>query len=295
MVSSTRRDAEKNGKCGVVLLYVVLAPLLAVAAGAQQNGGATPASPLAVRIMSYGEYQDAAWTHLPAIGVKYLFMSAPAPEEVEATQQKLRDHGLTPVVFRGSGDLSKAGFAEELAPQLAVCEQMGVKYLFLSAKQGDASKEAAYGRLRDAGDIAKRHGVIITLETHPDLGTNGAVQRETMAGVNHPNIRVNFDTANITYYNHDTTAVDELKKSIEYVATVELKDHTGGYETWDFPVLGEGVVDFPAILGMLRDAGYAGPITLEFEGTKGVELDREQTLQAIADSVAYARKLGRFE
>lgn len=244
--------------------------------------------------MSYGDYQDAGWAHLQQIGVKYIFMQVPGPGEVEAAQQKLKPYGLTPLVFRGSADLSKDAFAEELEPQLAVCEQMGVKYLFLSAKRGDSPLEAAYERLRGAGDAAKAHGVIIGLETHPDLGTNGAVQVETMQAVNHPNIRVNFDTANITYYNENTTAVDELKKSIDYVATVEFKDHTGGLETWDFPVLGKGIVDIPAIIAMLREKGYSGPVTLEFEGTKGVELTQEQTLQAIADCVAYARSIGNF-
>jgi len=250
--------------------------------------------PLAVRIMSYGDYQEAGWAHLQQIGVHYIFMSAPAPGEVEAAQQKLKTYGLTPLVFRGSADLSKDTFAAELEPQLAVCEQMGVRYLFLSAKRGESPKEAAYQRLRAAGDAAAKHGVTIGLETHPDLGTNGAVQVETMQAVNHPNIRVNFDTANITYYNHDTSAVEELKKSIDYVATVEFKDHSGGFETWEFPVLGQGVVDVPTIISMLREKGYAGPVTLEFEGTKGVELNQEQTLQAIADCVAYARSVGNF-
>lgn len=251
--------------------------------------------PLAVRIMSYGDYQEAGWAHLQQIGVKYVFMSVPAPEEVEATQAKLASFGLTPVVFRGSADLSKDTFAAELEPQLAVCEQMGVKYLFLSAKRGDSPKEAAYERLRAAGDAAKAHGVVIGLETHPDLGTNGAVQVETMQAVNHPNIRVNFDTANITYYNKDTSAVAELTKSIDYVATVEFKDHSGAFETWEFPVLGQGVVDIPAIVAMLRDHAYAGPVTLEFEGTEGVKLTQEQTLQAIADCVVYARSVGNFK
>jgi len=88
-------------------------------------------------------------------------------------------------------------------------------------------KETAYERLRRAGEIARRHGVIIALETHPDLGTNGDVHRETMKHIGHPNVRVNFDTGNITYYNQGADVVTELKKIVEYVATVELKDHGG--------------------------------------------------------------------
>ena len=263
-------------------------------AGPQDARTAQP-WPLAVRVMSYGKYQDTAWAHLQEIGVKYVFMAVPAPDQADAELQRLAQYGLKPLVFRCGAELAKDTFLEELAVQLATCEKMGVKYMFMSAKRGELSKETAYERLRAAGEIARKHGVTITLETHPDLGTNGAVQVETMQAINHPNIRVNLDTANITYYNKDTSAVAELAKSIEYVGTVEFKDHSGAFETWEFPVLGHGVVVFPKIVEMLRAHGYAGPVTLEFEGIKGVELDEAQTKQAIADSVAYARSLGCFE
>ena len=69
----------------------------------------------------------------------------------------------------------------------------------------------------------------------------------------------------------------------------------GGFEAWDFPVAGKGTVDFPAIVTVLREHKYAGPVTIEFEGTKGVELTEAQLKQAIADSVAYVRSLGPFD
>jgi len=260
-----------------------------------QEQAQPPTWPLAVRIHSYGKYQEAAWSHLPEIGVQYIFLSVPEPGEVDATIEKLKRHGLKPLVLRGSAALSHATFVDEITPQLETCQKMGVQYMFLSAKRADTTKEEACARLREAGDVAKEYGVIIALETHPDLGTNGDVQVETMKAIDHPNIRVNFDTANITYYNKDTSAVAELKKSIGYVATFEFKDHSGGFETWDFPVLGQGKVDFPTLAQLLQQHSYAGPVTLEFEGTKGVELNEAQTKQAIADSVAYARKVARFQ
>jgi len=272
-------------KVGVVMMALLLGGVAIVA----------EPWPLGVRIMSYGKYQDAAWAHLPKIGVKHVFLSVPAADEADSVMARLKQYGLTTPVLRGQADLSKDTFAAELEPQLAVAEKMGAKYMFISAKRGDSPKEDAYRRLREAGEAAKKHGVVITMETHPDLGTNGDVQVETMKAVNHPNVGVNFDTGNISFYNKGTTAAVELKKSIKYVRTVELKDHSGEFEGWAFPVLGQGKTDFKSVVALLKENGYAGPVTIEFEGTKGVELTEEQTLDAIADCVAYVRSLGSFD
>jgi sugar phosphate isomerase/epimerase len=274
---------------------VGIALALSTGAGRVARAAETGISSLACRFASYGKFEAAAWTHLPSIGVQYVFLGVPAPDQVEATMKRLKEHGLTPLVIRGSTDLAKESCVDELAAQLATCEKMGVKYLFLSPKHGNAEKPVVYERLRKAGDIAKQHGVTITLETHPDLGTNGDVQLETMTAINHPNVRVNFDTGNITYYNKGADAVAELKKVIDYVGTVEVKDHSGEVNAWDFPPLGKGKVNFPGIMQALKEHGYAGPVTIEFEGTKGVELSEDQTKKAIADSVAYIKSLCPFK
>jgi len=251
-------------------------------------------NPLAVRLSSYGRFQEAAWTHLPLIGLRYVSIDVPKPEEMTLTKQRLAQHGLSALVLRGETDLGQPRSLDELAAQLAICEKMGVKYMFLSPKHTGMPKEVAYERLRRAGEIAGKHGVTVALETHPDLGTNGNVHRETMKHVNHPNIRVNFDTGNITFYNKGTDAATELKKVIDYVATVELKDHDGQYKSWNFPVLGKGVVDFPSVLRLLERQGFQGPLTIEVEGVQGLEMDESQTKSYIARSVAYIKSLGEF-
>ena len=135
----------------------------------------------------------------------------------------------------------------------------------------------------------------IALETHPDLGTNGDVHVETMKRINHPNIRINFDTGNITFYNHNTDAAAELKKCIGYVATAEFKDHNGEYKTWNFPTLGKGVVDIPGVVEALKKHGYTGPITIEIEGVGGVKRSNDEIKQGIAVSAVHVRSLGDFD
>jgi sugar phosphate isomerase/epimerase len=250
---------------------------------------------LACRLASYGKYHDAAWAHLPAIGIHHVFMSVPRPEDVTGVREQLGRHQLKPLVMRGQTDLGRPDSVHELAEQLSTCEAMGVRYMFLSPRHTGVDKVVACERLRRAGEIARRHHVVLVLETHPDLGTNGDVHRETMKRINHPNVRVNFDTGNITYYNQGADVVAELKKIVDYVATVELKDHGGRAMSWDFPPLGRGKIDFAGVLGVLKEHGYTGPITIEVEGIEGQSWDEAQTKQAVAESVAYLRRLAPFK
>ena len=276
---------------------LLLAAICSMTAAQETKPAARASSltnPLAIRIMNYGKFQDDAWTHLPSLGMHYVFLATPAPDQVAALQRRLDESHLHALVLRGDTDLGRASSVDELAGQLAVCQKMGVKYMFLSPKHTGVSKEVAYERLRRVGDVAKKHGVTVVLETHPDLGNTAAAHLETMRHINHPNVRVNFDTGNITFYNQGTDAVTELKKIIDYVATVEVKDHTGQYKVWNFPVLGKGVVDFPAILKILEEHHFCGPITMEVEGVQGVEMDETQTKRYIAESVKYIQSLGNF-
>jgi len=250
---------------------------------------------LASRLANYAGCEDAAWMHLPAIGIRHVFMSVPAADQVEATRRRLAEHDLDAVVFRGDADLSQPEGLDRLESQLAVCERLAVRHLFLSVKRREVEKAVMYGRLRQGGELAARHGVTIVIETHPDLGTNGDVLRETMIGVNHPHVRVNFDTGNIHFYNRGADAPTELRKVIEYVATVELKDHIGEFESWHFPALGRGRVDIPGVLRILREHRFCGPVTIEIEGVRGVPRSHADIERDVADSVSYLRSLAAFE
>ena len=192
---------------------------------------------IACRVASYGKFEDRAWTHLPEIGIHNIEAQVPAPDELAQLKKKLADHGLTASSLQGSCDVQKPDAAEVMKPQLEACAELGAKICFLSAKAGEADRSAVYDRLRTIGDDAAGRGVTVAVETHPDLAENGTVARETMEAVNHANVRINFDTANIYFYNDGLKADTELPKVIDYVAAIHLKDTTGGFKTWNFPAL----------------------------------------------------------
>ena len=281
----------------LTMIMVLCVGLSIVGCATAQESAATDKPPLrlACRLANYGPYQDIALAHIHEMGLKYVFINIPKPEEVDGILEQMKANELQVLVVRGDTNLSLESAVDELAVQFATCEKLGVHYMFLSPKRHDAPKEIVLERLRSAGDVAAKHDVTLVLETHPDLGTNGDVHVETMKAINHPNVRVNFDTGNITFYNADTDAAAELKKCIEYVATVEVKDHSAELEAWVFPALGEGKTNFPGVFKVLREHNYNGPVTIEVEGIKGIEWSVEDRKKAMEDSVAYLRSIESFE
>ena len=120
---------------------------------------------------------------------------------------------------------------------------------------------------------------------------------ETIHELDHPNLRLNFDTANILYYNQNIVVEVALAKVCHLVKHVHLKDSRGEFGEWYFPALGNGgAVDFVRMYELMRDCGFNGPYSLEIEGIAGEdEPTRQQYHQRILDSVEHLRNCGYFD
>ena len=249
-------------------------------------------SVVACRVASYGEYHESAWSHLPQIGIHHVEIPAPAADELAATQRKLQLHELTASSVQCRFDVNADDAVDVMTSQLDICKQLSSKFAFASVKVGDGDRDSAFATLRRIGDAAAARDVVVVMETHPDLVTNAAVATASMQAIDHPHIRVNFDTANVSYYTEGATAVGELQSMLPWVGAVHLKDYGGGFKQWSFPTLGKGIVDFPKVVETLQAVGYDGPYTMELEGTKGLTFDEAGRLAYVADSAAYLRSIG---
>ena len=170
---------------------------------------------------------------------------------------------------------------------------IGTKIIFVSVKGSDEiERSVLFDRWRRTADKAAQHGVTISVETHEPFGHNSDVAVQTMQELDHPNVGMNFDTANIYYYNHDVDAVEELKKEIDYVVSLHLKDTAGGYHDPNFPVLGQGVVDFPEVFRILGEKGFSGPYTMELEGPLTSGKSIEERHAAVVACMDYLRSIG---
>jgi len=200
----------------------------------------------------------------------------------------------------GGGDLRTTGGFEITASRMRFASQtFGAKLAVSGAGQptNDEERAIVIGHLKRLGDLAEGLGMDLALETHKGPTQNAQAMLALMAEVDHPRVRLNFDTGNIAYYNAGADPVAELEQVKHLVRSVHLKDNRGGFEDWYFPAIGDGgAVDFRRVKEILDGVGFLGPYTIEIEGIggepePGIEVRRER----VARSVEHLRSCGYFD
>jgi sugar phosphate isomerase/epimerase len=132
------------------------------------------------------------------------------------------------------------------------------------------SKERAYGEMvkvvRDLCDHCAFLNQTFALETGQEPA---AVLRRFIHDVERPNLRINFDPANLILYGTGDP-LEALEVLGPYVVSVHCKD--GDYPPVDQPnvlgkerALGEGSVNVPEFISKLKQMGYRGILSIERE------------------------------
>jgi sugar phosphate isomerase/epimerase len=209
--------------------------------------------------------------------------------ELPQVKQQVADAGLALAVYSIGNDFfqpDKEAWAQQLADLkegVDVANQLGTRVLrvFSGNAKPDYTLEQGLGWIVDGlaqgAEYAGARGVTLALENHGLMAGRSDQVRGIIETVNSPSLRANLDTGNFLLVNQDpTTAARELA---DLVALVHLKDFRRAtpadtehvYKGLDGvaftgSVVGEGQVDLKAITDILRQAGYAGWLSLEFEG-----------------------------
>jgi sugar phosphate isomerase/epimerase len=145
------------------------------------------------------------------------------------------------------------------------------------------SNDSGYVAMRDLVrrlcDHCAAHRQTFALETGQE---SAAELNRFVEEVNRPNLRVNFDPANMVMYGSGDP-IEALEAVAASVVTVHCKDGVGpagpgqlGHET----PLGAGEVGMERFVRKLREIGYQGPLVIEREIVG--EAQREDIRQAIA-------------
>lgn len=249
-----------------------------------------------------------AYRELAALGIHHVEVPAApgggggfAPELMDADdlarfKARLQQIGVSPVCVGAYCDLTQARQIEMIKRRIDFARALGATNVVSDAtRQLEVDAEQwrkLVNTLRHLGDYAADQGVRIALETHGGLTRNGTLTRRLLDAVNHPAVGVNYDTGNIYYYNDDLDPAEDVNLVADRVFQVHLKDTVGGKGEWLFCALGQGRVNFPGIVDVLRKVGFRGPYSLELEGKRGEDLNRAGQSEVIRGSMEYLRRIG---
>ncbi len=171
---------------------------------------------------------------------------------------------------------------------LARTRELGLTDMMLHAgfipEVGDPRRKSFLDTLAQVADLARQAGVTIAFETGQE---SAALLRQTLEELQCPNIRINFDPANMLLYDKDHP-LDALDMLAPYIRSVHMKDANRPQVpgTWGEEVpLGQGQTNTRAVVKKLKQLGYRGPLFIEREvGTQ------EERFRDIAHGVQFLRE-----
>lgn len=143
-------------------------------------------------------------------------------------------------------------------------------------------------KISEVADFAKKHGVMTCTENHGYVSQDADRVVGLVRAVNNPNFGLLVDFGN--FMCADEISVESVPKAVPYAVHVHAKDflYKSKEESESAPAgyfgtrggnwicgcsLGEGVVNVPECVKIVKESGYDGYITVEFEGPFGDPLE----------------------
>jgi L-ribulose-5-phosphate 3-epimerase len=167
--------------------------------------------------------------------------------------------------------------------------ELGLTDLMLHAgfipEAGDAVRKSFLDTLGTVSQLAAEKGVTVAFETGQETS---ALLRRTLDDLKCPNLKVNFDPANMLLYNKDDPikAVELLAPDIRTVHVKDANRPTVPGQWGEEVPLGQGQTDTRKFLLTLKKVGYTGPLFIEREVG-----NQEQRFNDIAHGVRFIREV----
>jgi inosose dehydratase len=297
-------DVDSAFLGGPTLTRLALIPMPAIVSCLTNSYGGFGARAAIERLRDAGlEYVELPirTAGVPSVfGDEPLVTTASTPSDLKQVDDLLHRHGVRVASCNvTSGNPLDPEVVATVKRKLELAAYFGVSLVVGGAGEAeDADQlETLYDHLREIGDYAGRLGITYCFETHPGLCQDHHGMLRTMGALAHPHLKLNFDTANIFYYNENVNGEIALAKVCQHVRHMHLKDSHGEFGRWYFPALGYGgAVDFARVLQLMRGCGFAGPYSLEIEGIASEgQLSLADHHRRVVQSVQHLKSCGYFD
>lgn len=154
---------------------------------------------------------------------------------------------------------------------------------------------------RECADYAAQYGMNTTMENHGFFANGADRVIRLLNAIDRPNVRMTMDVGNFICV--DDISETAVKKCVKYADMIHLKDfyirdkakmpaagarfncnHGNWFDTIGGRVirgaiLGQGDLDIWSIMSTIKDFGYDGDISIEFEGMEPCEIATETCLE----------------
>lgn len=223
------------------------------------------------------------------------------PDLADAIVQKAEEAGIEVSNYCLSSNFIKPTQAEfeaeieRVKRHVDIANRLGVKTMRhdvafrpkneCTIEQFESDLEMLVHACRAAADHAAQYGITTSIENHGFyIQSSDRVQRLIHA-VNRPNYKTTMDIGNFMCVDEDS--VSAVKKNMPYASMVHLKDFylrpsyrnpgEGWFESLSGnylrgAIVGQGDIDMPEVVRVVKESGYDGYISIEFEGMEDCKL-----------------------
>lgn len=226
---------------------------------------------------------------VPAVDLGYFWKDEEA--EIPQALEWLKEHNLTLAAYITSNDFTKQDPAERAEQVEKVkhavdrAKQMGASILRVFAGNGwpgatfEDVQDWVIDCMKQVTSYAEAQGVTLALENHGKLcGTIHAI-RTIVEGVNSPRLGVTFDAGNWVGAGEDP--IEAARVFAGKTVHVHVKDLKREGEGVRSCIVGEGFVDIAGCARILKEAGYQGYYSLEYEAAEDEKVGVPKSLEAM--------------
>ena len=250
-----------------------------------------------------------ALRRIAGLGIKYVELSSDhhchlhtkfedgvAPEEVRRVVDAC---GLEVAAVAATSDFAVNdahidAMLDWVSREIRFCRALGASILRIYAGHMESQYlddhvfERVIGNIKRIVPLAEENGVQLAVENHFGITATADDMLRLIEGVASPWLGANYDPANFVPEGVDPVA--EGRRLGPYIKHTHLKDpiYVGAHEYFGYAwvEIGKGMVDYPGVMGVLREIDYQGFLSLEYESSfdpvRGTRASLEYLQQLLA-------------
>lgn len=232
------------------------------------------------------------------------------PELIPEIRRAAHEAGITISNYAVAANFiqdSDEGFEAEIAhvkQQVDIARSLGVRFMRhdvasrpieqTSIQQFERDLPSLVTACRRIADYAQQFGITTSVENHGYyIQAADRIQR-LVHEVDRANFKTTLDTGNFLCV--DENPIVSVRKNIDIASMIHIKDfyirtsrespgegwfHTAGGNHLRGAIAGHGDIDLKSVLSIIKNSGYNGYVSIEFEGLEDCELASRVSLENV--------------